>query len=342
MKDNAYLKWLASTDSCWWVDSAAVGEAEEALANGATGATVNPLLVNKSLRADPAFWAPYVRDVSGLSGDEYVEELVRRVTLRVAEVFRPVYEATEGRQGYVCAQVNPSLAARTAEMIAMAKRFGAWAPNVAVKLPVTAAGLDALEECAAAGLTTVATVSFTAAQAAHAARRQTLGASRAERNGSAAPKAAFSVIMVGRLDDYLRDVALDRKAAVKPEDILWAGTAAIKNAYAEVKAQGYTSSLMPAGMRGGYHTEQLAGADMSLSIGPKIQDMLNGSETKEHIDDPIPSDVLSRLKTIPEFVRAYEVGGLEPQDFITFGATQRTLSQFVEAGWQGIKDFKLD
>ena len=42
---------------------------------------------------------------------------------------------------------------------AMAHRFTAWAPNIAVKLPATSAGLDVLEECIAEGITITATVS---------------------------------------------------------------------------------------------------------------------------------------------------------------------------------------
>ena len=51
-----------------------------------------------------------------------------------------------------------------AEALAMARRFHAWAPNIAVKLPVTAAGLDVLEDCIAEGITVTATVSFTVPQ----------------------------------------------------------------------------------------------------------------------------------------------------------------------------------
>ena len=40
---------------------------------------------------------------------------------------------------------------------------------------------------------------------------------------------------------------------------------------------------------------------------------------------------------IREFRRAYEVNGMEEDEFLTYGATQRTLSQFVEAGWIHIK-----
>ena len=37
---------------------------------------------------------------------------------------------------------------------------------------------------------------------------------------------------------------------------------------------------------------------------------------------------------MPEFVKAYEPDGMAPRDFISYGVTQRTLSQFIEAGWK--------
>ena len=84
-----------------------------------------------------------------------------------------------------------------------AARLNGWAPNIAVKLPATAAGLDVMEACAAEGIVTVGTVSFTAAQAVAVAMRQHRGALRAAEKG-VKPAAAFAVLMVGRLDDYLR------------------------------------------------------------------------------------------------------------------------------------------
>lgn len=45
--------------------------------------------------------------------------------------------------------------------------------------------------------------------------------------------------------------------------------------------------------------------------------------------------------TIPDFVRAYEPDGKKLTEFITYGTSQRTLSQFTEAGWEPIMEFNL-
>ena len=156
------------------------------------------------------------------------------------------------------------------------------------------------------------------------------------------PGCAFSVLMVGRLDDYLRDVAKDMQADVAEEDIIQAGTAAIKKAQAICTERGYEAKLMPAGMRGGYHAVALAGSDMSFSLSAGILTAL-GKETefKFHMDEAVSEKTIAALNTIPEFVRAYNVEKLDESEFIRFGASQRTLSQFVEAGWNMIADFPL-
>jgi transaldolase len=139
--------------------------------------------------------------------------------------------------GYVCAQVNPVRAGDRECMLPMAKRFHAWAPNIAVKLPATAAGLDVLEECIAEGITITATVSFTLPQALAIAERHRSGAQRARANGIE-PGKCFAVIMIGRLDDYLREVARDNEAGVDESDIRQAGLAVTKRAYAMYNERG--------------------------------------------------------------------------------------------------------
>ena len=341
MVTNRYLKWLSGTPSCWWNDSAVLQDMDQAIENGATGVTTNPVLVARTLYDAPDFWRPYLQRARRLKKDERVEELIRLVTVEIAKKFLPVHEASCGRQGYVCAQVNPNLQGDADAMILMGRRLAGWAPNIAVKLPATAAGLEGIEELSAAGITTVGTVSFTTPQAIEVARRQHLGIERAKAAGLK-PGAAFSVVMVGRLDDYLRDVALDCKADIYESDIRQAGVACIKRAYSICGERGYQSMLMPAAMRGAYHGVWLAGAGMSMSIAANIQaEFETETGLVEHYAEPVAEDVIERLMKVPDFARAYEPDGMEPREFITFGLTQRTLSQFAEAGWARIAGFEI-
>jgi transaldolase len=344
MNANKYLQWLSTdTQSDWWHDSAIIEELEEAMANGAVGSTTNPLLIKLSLFGKPDVWRPMLKDVpASLAPAEKAEEIARIITSHLAAKLLPIFEKTNGEKGFICAQVNPTKAGNADFMLKMARRLRKWAPNICVKLPVTAAGLEVLEECIAEGMSICATAAFTVPQALAIAERHLRGLDRAERNG-VKPGKCFAVVMVGRLDDYLRDVAHDRKANVTESDIIQSGTAVIKRAYALFHERGYKAILMPAGMRGHYHVSALAGAAMSMSIAPKIAHMaLEISQPwVEHIQEPVAADVIARLMTIPEFVRAYEPDGMKPVDFITYGLVQRTLSQFVEAGWLPLEAYAV-
>lgn len=344
MSENRYLKWLVSeTSTTWWHDSANLDELELGIANGATGVTTNPVLIAQSLYSRPEIWAPAMADIpANLKETEKAEIILERITKKITPKLQPIFENTKGEKGYVCAQVNPACPGDSKTMISMALRLSKWAPNVAVKLPVTAAGLDALEECAAQGITITATASFTVPQVVAVAERYRKGLKRAKEAGII-PGKCYAVIMVGRIDDYLMDVVMDRKANVAESDIKQAGIAIAKHAYSLFSERGYEAVIMPAGMRGAYHATELAGAGMVFSIHPKIQAMIKevNSPWKERMGISVDDAVIKRLKTVSEFSRAYEPEGMQPEEFITFGVVQKTLSQFVETGWKPLETYKL-
>jgi transaldolase len=265
---------------------------------------------------------------------------MRTVVSNTAAKLEARYRASGGDQGYVCAQVDPTKAGDREAMRAMARRFHAWAPNIAVKLPVTAAGLDVLEECVAEGTTVTATVSFTVPQVLAVAERHRAGAARARR-ARITPGHCFAVIMIGRLDDYLREVAWDNAAGVSEADIQQAGLAVTKRAYELFMARGYEAVLLVAALRGTHHMTELAGARLLMSIHPQYQVLLlkPGVPREERIDRPVAPEAIDRLRQMPEFVRAYEPDGMAPEEFVAYGVTQRTLSQFNEAGWALLQSF---
>ena len=334
---TSLLQWMAaSTPTSWWHDSGDADELTQALSDGATGVTTNPILTAQALRSCGHLWADELRQAAaGRSALQRAEAFTNVVVRRTAERLMPAYEHTEGREGYACAQVDPGAAGDRAGMKAMALRFHALAPNVAVKLPATAAGLDVLEECVAEGITVTATVSFTVPQVLAIAEAHRRGAERARKAGKR-PGRCFSVIMIGRLDDYLRDVALDNRAPVSEEDIRQAGLAVVKRAYELYQGRGYEAVLLVAALRGTWHFTGLVGSRLILSIHPKIQEMLRaeGLAREEGIGRPIAEETLARLRSMPEFVRAYEPDGLSRDEFVSYALTQRTLSQFVETGWK--------
>lgn len=344
MKENRYLRWLSSeTESIYWHDSAIIAEQEAAFANGAVGMTTNPFLINATLAADREAWASALAGFNAsLSGDDKALALTRLIAGHFAGKAEQIFERGEAGKGYVCAQTNPNRTGETGYMIDQARIIASWAPNMVIKLPATAAGIRAYEECVASGFNVAATLSFTVPQVLAVAEAGKRGRERALAQGRK-PGLAIAVLMVGRLDDYLRDVARDSQAEVGEADIIQAGTACIKRAYSIFMEKHYEVILMPAGCRGAYHVTSLAGARMIMSIAPKIADSL-ANETgpfKEGIGTPVPADTIGRLMTMPEFRKAYEPDGMCPEEFITFGSANRTTSQFIENGWNPLVNLKL-
>ena len=343
MAENRYLKWLSSeTDSIYWHDSAIFAEQQEALENGAVGMTTNPFLIQSTLNSDRGFWEARLEGISKeLKGTEKAEALMKCATGFYAENLRPIFDKGEIGKGFVCAQTNPLKTGDRDLMIEQARRYTAWAPNIVIKLPATNAGIQAYEACVAEGMNVAATVSFTVPQVLAVGEAAARGKEKARAKGIK-PGLTIAVLMVGRLDDYLRDVAQDSEAAVSESDITQAGLACIKRAYSIFNERGYDTFLMPAGCRGANHITELAGAKMIMSIAPKIAKLLKDVDCFEkRIDIPIADDVIRRLMTMPEFCRAYEVDGMKPTEFIAYGASNRTTDQFINDGWNPLVNFKF-
>ena len=335
-----YLQWLSQeTPTVWWHDSAEPAEIEQGLAWGARGVTTNPVLAAAVMEGDRARWDERRRRLpEGISGQERAVGLTRALVGAAAELLRPIHQASGGRHGHVCGQLNPSLAHEPEAMAAMAARFRDFAPNVSVKFPATAAGLVALEETCASGASVTSTVSFSVAQVLAAAERIDRARERALRAGRE-PGPSFAVIMIGRIDDYLREIAQDRRAGVSEADLRLAGLAVAKKAYRLLRERKSSARLMVAALRGAHHMAGMAGGELVMSIHPKVQKQLLAADLDRTLERtlgigaPVPEDAIQRLRTLPDFVRLHDQDGLVEQDFLSLGLVQKTLTQFVFGGW---------
>ena len=337
-----YLEWINQcTPTRWWHDSGNPDEIELAIRRGATGVTTNPVLTFRSFQSQPEFWNPKVV----VLGDDFepearAEELLKLVATYAAEKVRPVYERTNGADGYALGQLNPTRAGDAEGMLAQARRVHSWAENIAVKLPATAAGIEVIEHLAEEGIPICATINVSVSQAIAVAEAYARGKQKALAAG-VKPPLCIVVQQVGRLDDYLRDVAQDMKLGLDESVITMAGLAVAKRTYQIFEQRGYDAVIMPAGLRGAYHLTEMAGGKLLYTINTRVQDMILAADPpqEERISNPVPQDILDQLRKIPEFVRAYEPDGMKPSEFITYGVTQKLLSQFNETGWAPLETY---
>jgi transaldolase len=202
-----------------------------------------------------------------------------------------------------------------------------------VKLPVTKAGIKAIEEATYQGVNINATVSFTVPQSITVAEAVERGLNRREKEGKpVADMTPVCTIMIGRLDDWMQVIAKRDNIVVNPGYLYWAGVAVIKKAYQIFKERGYRARLLAAAYRHHMHWSELIGGDLSMTIPYEWQLLFNGSdiEVKERMQNPVDKEIVDTLyEKFPDFRKAYDVDGMTVDEFDGYGATVRTLRAFI-------------
>jgi transaldolase len=333
------LQTVTTTRTEIWNDSCAVGELERAIADGATGATSNPTLVLDVLRQEPQPWARRARELyaadPAATETDLAWRIAEEIAVRGARLLEPIFDRTGGRRGRLSIQVDPVAYRAAPVMVRQAAHLAGLAPNLQVKLPVTTAGLVAIEETTARGINVNATVNFTVAGAIAVAEAVDRGlARRAAEGHDVTVMHPVCTLMAGRLEDWMKAVCARDGIVMTPGRTEWAGVAVFKRAYAIYRARGYRTRLLGGAFRNHLPWSQLIGGDIILTIPPAWQRLLNASgiEVRPRIDEPVDEAIVADLlDSIPDFRRAYEPDGLAPEELEGYGAAVRTLRQFIAA-----------
>ena len=196
--------------------------------DGIRGVTSNPTIFEKAIAGstdyDDALSAMLARD-----GKVEVEKLYEPLAIEdiqmAADVLRPVYDTSNGEDGYVSLEVSPHLAHDTQGTINEARRLRAAVdrPNLMVKVPATPAGIPAIEQLIADGLSINVTLMFSMSHYEAVARAYVKGLERCATPAKVASVASF---FVSRVDTAV-DKELEKNGT--PEAKALAGKIAIAN-----------------------------------------------------------------------------------------------------------------
>jgi transaldolase len=163
------LKRLSALGQSIWLDYIrrdliASGELRRLIEeDGLRGMTSNPSIFEKAI-AESHEYDENIRALAleGKGAAAIYEALSQRDVESAADEFRPLYDATDGRDGYVSLEVNPHLAHDTNGTVAEARRL--WSalnrPNVLIKVPATADGLPAIRQLISEGISVNVTLLF--------------------------------------------------------------------------------------------------------------------------------------------------------------------------------------
>ncbi|MET7439792.1 MULTISPECIES: transaldolase [unclassified Streptomyces] len=195
------------------------------------GVTTNPSIFQAAIGSGEGY-EEQLADlaVRGVTVEEAVRMMTTQDVRAAADVLRPVYEATDGRDGRVSIEVDPRLAHRTDATVAEAKQL-AWLvdrPNVMIKIPATEAGLPAITEVIGLGISVNVTLIFSleryrAVMDAYLAGLEKAGAAGIDLSGIHSVASFFVSRVDSEIDKRLAKVGTDEALALK-------GRAALANA----------------------------------------------------------------------------------------------------------------
>ena len=250
-----------------------------------TGLTSNPTIFDHAIKNSGDYDdAIKSKLAEGKSGEKLFFELALEDLTQAADLFRPIYDRTNGVDGWVSLEVSPLLAHDTTSTLAAAKELHGRAarPNLLIKIPGTKEGVPAIEEAIFAGIPVNVTLLFSREQYVAAAEAFLRGIERridAGLNADIGSVASvfisrWDVAVTGKVPDALREklgIAIANRiyrayrdllgsprwqrvynAGARPQRLLWASTGtkdpkASDVLYVKALAAPFTVNTMPEG-----------------------------------------------------------------------------------------------
>ena len=175
-----------TTPTVLWNDSCSIQELSSSIeTNGTVGATCNPVIVLGVLKKEMHLWKDripaLISEMACATDDQVAWRLVEEMSIKAAGLLKPIFDREKGRNGRLSIQTDPRYFRNAKAIVEQAVHFSALAPNMIVKIPVTQAGVEAIEEATYRGVSINATVSFTLPQSIAVAEAVERGLTRRER-----------------------------------------------------------------------------------------------------------------------------------------------------------------
>jgi transaldolase / glucose-6-phosphate isomerase len=304
--------------------------AEEGLA----GVTSNPTIFKKAIAGSTDYDAALKaiadedRSVTGLYEALAVEDI-----RAAADVLRPIYDATDGADGFVSLECSPYLADDTGATIGEARRL--WAevarPNVMIKVPGTKAGLPAIQQLLGEGININITLLFARAVYCKVVEAYLAGAEEFIAGGGNAKRlgsvASFFVSRIDTAVDKRIEARLKEVPAGEDRDALAAlrGRIAIANAklaYRDFK-QLFAGARWEALRRRGARVQRLLWASTSTK-NPAYRDVL-------YVEELIGPDTVNTMP--PETMEAFrDHGTVRPRLEESVAEAERDLATLERSG----------
>ena len=330
MHNSYFHRVTALTNTRFWINNPTREEAVAAIEAGAVGCTLNPSYTQKMLdHPQESGYAFALLDecLKEIADDnQAIAEFQRRIAAPITKLFEPIHERSEGQQGWVSIQADPIREIDAQLIIDEGRLNRAVAPNVCCKIPLTEAGLEAIEVLLSENTAINATEIFSVDQG--------LALGELVQRTVSSAKIFYSHI-AGIYDDYLYAYAKQHAIEIPGDYIAQAGLAVSKRLYALVEENAWPISFVGGGARGPHHFFELVGGDLNVTINWKgTADLLLDMDLPviERISHEPPTHVIAALlEDFPDFRRGWEQGSLQIHEFEEFGPVGLFNSSFAKS-----------
>lgn len=254
------------------------------------GVTTNPPLSLQAIQDDPAYWETVVREIIaenfGIDTETLFWSLYKKVVKRGSDMYLPLFEKTDYREGFLSGQVDPRSVFDKDAMLNQALDLIKINPNVMIKVPGSKEGYEVIEELTAKGISTNNTLTFVLPQLVDCAQSVKRGLETAKKNNVDLTRWRSVIThMESRYGDLggLRDFAAEKGINLSESDVRLAELAIFKKAYKYLKDNDLPSKMLSCSLRLGpivngltriWHLEEKAGADIVITCPPTFIDQV--------------------------------------------------------------------
>jgi transaldolase len=272
-------------------------------------------------------------------------EAYKEIVKRGAQMYMPLFEKSNYKNGYISAQVDPRYMDDKEKMLQQAEELVKLSPNVMIKIPGTKQGYEVIKILTSKGIATNNTLSFVLPQFIACANAVKEGLEIAKKNKVDLTKWRSVITdMMARYGDLGGLQERGRKIGIElsESDVRWAEIAIIKKAHKILQERKHPSKMLACSMRispptddkkiAVWHLEKIAGGNFVYTCPPKFIKALilnfDHLEFRNQIEEEPPKKVLSKLLKIPYFAQAYFEDGLTEDEFIHHPSVVATAKEF--------------
>lgn len=342
MKDNYFKRVQEQTATRFWINNVTRRQTEWAIAAGAVGCTQNPSYTWKMMlhEEEKEYVDQVLEAIMKREKDDNraLIELQRELIAKVAKTFKPLYDASNGKQGFVSIQGDPFN--EDEDTIIEHARFNRMAgDNIMVKVPAVEGGIKAIETLIKEYIPINVTECMAVRQVMDVCELYEI----TTRN-MVNPAPLYYSVITGIFDEHIQNVVKRDQIDISADTIWYAGLAVAKKIYEIVKSKKYDCHFIGGGARDLHHFTEMVGSDSAITInwhgtadrlieldGPVVSRFFN----------PTPELVIDELtEKVADFRRAYFINEIEPEEYHDYGPVVLFRSQFEEAWNKALAEIK--